>query len=95
MRIKEGFILRKIANTDMVVPIGNNIADFNGIISLNGTAAFLWRILKEGSNLPVMVELLTKYYNVSREVAQLDAQEFVMQLKDADILEYDTSEGLM
>lgn len=92
MKIKDGYILRKIANTDMVVPVGNNIADFNGIISLNGTATFLWRILKEGSQIPVMAEMLMKYYSVSKEVARKDTENFVMQLKEANILEYEKDE---
>lgn len=33
MKIKENFILRKIAGDDVVVPIGENIADFNGAIT--------------------------------------------------------------
>lgn len=40
MKIKDSFILRKIAGEDMVVPVGESIADFNGAISLNETAAF-------------------------------------------------------
>ena len=43
MKIKENFILRKIAGDDVVVPIGENIADFNGAITLNETAALLWK----------------------------------------------------
>ncbi len=92
MRIKDGFILRKIAGSDMVVPVGQNIADFNGIITLNGTAAFLWKILKEGSRPSIMAELLMKYYDVNNEIATKDTEEFVNQLKEANILEYDEDE---
>ena len=41
MDIKKDFVVRTIAGQDVVVPIGENVAKFNGIISLNETAAFL------------------------------------------------------
>lgn len=87
MKIKEGYILRKIANSDMVVPIGNNIADFNGIISLNESAAFLWRRLKEGSEIPLLADTLVKEYDINRELAQKDVEHFVAQLWKSNILE--------
>lgn len=87
MKIKEGFIIRKIANTDMVVPIGQNIADFNGVITLNESAAFLWKRLKEGSEIPNLVDALIREYNIKRELAQRDVENFVARLQLADMLE--------
>ncbi len=92
MKIKEGFIIRKIANTDMAVPVGNNIADFNGIITLNYTAAFLWRILKDGAKKADLIELLMKYYDVTKEIAMKDTEMFIQQLGEANILDYDEDE---
>lgn len=86
MKIKEGFILRKIAGTNMVVPIGNNIANFNGIISLNETATFLWNHLSEGSDPEVLAETLVETYHISRELAREDTRNFMTQLQQADIL---------
>lgn len=87
MKIKDGFILRKIADTDMVIPIGDNIAYFNGIISLNETAAFLWKKLSEGSEPSVLSEELMKTYHISRETADEDTNRFITQLQMANLLE--------
>ncbi len=87
MKIKEGFILRKIANADMVIPIGKNIADFNGVISLNETAAFLWSKLKDEIELNNLVEELRKEYEISRELAQKDVEQFISELMQANMLE--------
>lgn len=87
MKIKEGFILRKIANTDMVIPIGENIADFNGVISLNESAVFLWKRLKEGSEIPFLVDALIREYKINRELAQKDVENFVARLQLANMLE--------
>ncbi|MDF2472239.1 MAG: hypothetical protein K0R21_21 [Anaerocolumna sp.] len=86
MRIKSGYILRKIAGSDMVVPVGSNIADFNGIISLNESAAFLWRHLTEGVELPHLVTVLAEEYNISKEQAQVDTENFIEGLQQANIL---------
>lgn len=87
MKIKPGYILRKIANSDMVIPVGDNIADFNGVISLNESAAFLWRHLNQGAEIPLLVETLMEEYNISRELAQEDTDHFVTRLQQANMLE--------
>jgi hypothetical protein len=86
MRIKEGYILRKIAGSDMVVPVGNNIADFNGIITLNESATFLWRHLQKGIELSDLVKTLAEEYKLSDEQAQEDTENFVARLQQATLL---------
>lgn len=79
--------MRKIAGSDIVVPVGENISDFNGIISLNDSAAFLWRKLMEGSEIGQLTESLMKEYEITKELAQKDAQHFVARLQEAGMLE--------
>ena len=44
MKIKDGYMVREVAGSQIVVPVGERTVDFNGIITLNETAAFLcWR----------------------------------------------------
>ena len=38
----QNFIHRKIADSDVLISVGSNIANFNGYIELNGSAADLW-----------------------------------------------------
>ena len=42
MKIKEGFILRNVAGSFVVVPVGDATIDFNGMMNLNETGAFLF-----------------------------------------------------
>lgn len=46
MKIKEDFVLRKVADSYVVVPVNKLTLDFNGIINLNETGAFLFEKLK-------------------------------------------------
>jgi hypothetical protein len=86
MKMREGLVLRKIADLDVVIPIGNNIADFNGIISLNETAAFLWKRLTLKEDLPQIVDALIEEYDVNPEVARKDIELFIEQLTQANIV---------
>ena len=47
MKIKEGFVLRQIADQWMVVPIGSMAEKIHGLIALNETAADIWKILED------------------------------------------------
>lgn len=74
MKILEGFRLRKLGNEHIIIGEGLQQVNFNKMVSLNETAAFLWYKL-EGRDFTVedMADLLCGEYEVSREVALKDA----------------------
>ncbi|MDF2906414.1 MAG: hypothetical protein K0R34_1735 [Herbinix sp.] len=87
MKIRDGFILRKMAGSDYLIPTGNNIAYFNGIISLNQTALFLWKHLQAGMDERVIMEEFVKEYDITIEKAREDIGLFLNQLRQASLLE--------
>ncbi len=87
MKINEDFILRKVADSYVVVPVNKMTLDFNGIINLNETGAFLFEILQNGATLEELKEKLLAEYEVSPETAQQDIEIFINKVKDAGILE--------
>lgn len=87
MIIKKDFILRKIAGEDVVVPIGQNIINFNGVITLNETAAFLWKELKNDCSKDTLKIKMCQEYDVTEEKAQEDIDKFLAVLKEHHILE--------
>lgn len=90
MHIKKDFVVRTIAGQDVVVPIGENIAKFNGIISLNETAAFLWRALQRDTDAQGLIQALRAEYDVSEQLAQRDVDQFLTLLREHDLLEPET-----
>ena len=42
MKIKNGFVVRKVGGESVVVPVGEMSKEFHGMINLNETGAFLW-----------------------------------------------------
>ena len=62
MKIKEGFVLREMCGENIVAGEGLEHINFNKLISLNSTAAFLWK------------ELLVKEYGIGMELALKDSK---------------------
>ena len=87
MKIKDDFILRKVAGSYVVVPVGKMPLDFNGIINLNETGAFLFGLLQKGAEREELIEKMLGEYDGSPERAAADIDIFLKKVKDADVLE--------
>lgn len=87
MKIKKGFMLREVAGNYVVVAVGEASKNFNGVINLNESGAFLWKKLADGIEESELVKELLNEYEVSEEIANNDVKTFVKKLKEADILE--------
>lgn len=87
MKLKEGFIFRKIAGDNVVVPVGQNIKSFNGLIRLNDSAAFLWNLLKEDITKEELVNNLKNEYEIDESLAISDVDKFIGILKERNMLE--------
>lgn len=88
MRIKEGFILRSMGNDHIVIGEGLAQVNFNQILSLNESAAFLWeRLSGRDFTVDEMVRLLMEEYEVSKELATQDAISLAATWKDQGVVE--------
>ena len=88
MKIREGFILKEIAGSYVVVPVGDDLVDFSLMITTNETGAFLWNCLSTDKTESELVSLLSKEYEgVDEETLTADVSEFVALLKENNVLE--------
>lgn len=87
MKIKNGFMARQIVGEWVVIPVGERVADFNGIITLNETAVFIWQRLEQGIEKEALLNALTEEFDVSPEEAAADLEEFLTGLRSNGILE--------
>ena len=86
MKLKSGFILREIAGSSIIVPVGDRVKEFNGVINLNDTGVFLWKMLEKGATEQELVEALLNEYEVEKEIAERDVNKLVSKLKEAKLL---------
>ena len=87
MKLREGFALRQVADTWVVMPLGEKSVDFNGMLTLNDTGAVLWKALEKGGDREALADALVAEYDVSREVVLSDVDAFVAKLAEAGCLE--------
>lgn len=88
MKIKSGFVVRKIANQYMAVPVGARAKELHGMIGLNETAAFIWELLKEERTEEELVALVFEEYEISEEEALNAVQHFCKSLQEEGVLEH-------
>lgn len=69
-----------------LIQIDSVTASFNGYIQLNKTASALWERLQEPSSFEELVQFLQETYDLSREHAAKDAEDFLKKLQEHDMV---------
>lgn len=87
MKLKDGFMLREIAGQWVVVPIAARVVEFNGIITLNETGAFIWEAMTQGKDKADILTAMLQEYEIDSTSAEKDVDEFVAKLQEKDLLE--------
>ena len=83
LKVKKGFLLRRLGDEFMVVAIGAS-KSFNGMIRLNDTGAFYWKELEKGSSEDdLTAKTLERYEGVDQETARRDVREFLQSIEVA------------
>ena len=78
MRLKNGLVLRKVADQYIIVPTGKRVKEIPNMVYMSSSAAFLWDYMKEN---PFTVEeladkILERYEGVTRETALEDSDSY-------------------
>ncbi|MFR9658121.1 MAG: PqqD family protein [Rikenellaceae bacterium] len=88
MRIIDGFTMRSVAGENIVS--GESIAqiNFNKLISLNESAAYLWSEVVGGDfTTEMLAELLITKYKIDSELALVDAKMVAQSWIEAGLIE--------
>ncbi|MCQ2511126.1 MAG: PqqD family protein [Lachnospiraceae bacterium] len=88
--LEDNYVIRKIADEYVIVPIGDKIADFGGVIQTNSTVAAIWDLLKAGTTEEELVQKLLDTYEVEREQAFSDIQELLQVLLKRKMIHVET-----
>ena len=87
MKIKDGYILRNVAGSFVVVPIGEAATEFNGMMNLSDTWAFLFEKLIDGISREDLIKALTDEYDVDVETASKDVDSFIEKVEEQNLFE--------
>ena len=88
MKTIAGFKLRKLGNEYILVGESMELINFNKMITLNETAAFLWQQAKQGEfDADKLCKALCAEYEVSPQQALADVEATIASWKEAGVIE--------
>ena len=80
MKVKDGFYLTAIGTPETK-------KEFDGMLRLNETGAFLWKKLTDGASETELADAIAAEYGVSREVSEKDTADFLGVIRSAGFIE--------
>lgn len=86
VKIKKEFVLRKIGDDHVLIPIGETIAHFNGLVNINEMGVFLWEHLQEETTKEELVRAVLQEYEADREKVEADVTAFLEKLSEQEII---------
>ena len=85
MKLKEGFMLKEVAGSNIVIPVGQ--IDFTAMITVNETGAFLWERLMNHTTIEELCADMVREYDIDESTAKRDIEAFIKILSDNNLLE--------
>ncbi len=86
MKTAEGFILRSLAKEYIITAENIQNVNFNKLISLNESAAYLWQSVQgKEFDADTLADLLVERYEIDRETALRDSEAIIEKWKEAGI----------
>ncbi|NLB79508.1 MAG: PqqD family protein [Clostridiaceae bacterium] len=87
MKIKNGYLVREIAGSYIVVPVGERVIDFKGIMTLNDTGNFIWKCLADEITYDELLTAILEEYEIDEATAKADLDEFINKARESGVLE--------
>lgn len=87
MRIKDGFLTREIAGATVIIPIGERVIDYKGMLIPNSVGSFIWEKLSTETTYEMLVDAIFGEYEVSYEAAKEDLNDFLNEVRSIGALE--------
>lgn len=87
MKVKKEYVLRNVAGENIVVSTDAKAVDFSGMLVLNKTGVFLFKLLEKDISYEELVEKMVEKYSVDELTAKRDCLEFINKLRTKNIIE--------
>ena len=80
MKRNTNFILREIAGENILVATGEAAQIFNGMITLNDVASFIWKNIDECKTVDKLIASILEEFDIEEETARRDIESFTAEL---------------
>lgn len=87
MKHKADFMMQNVGGENLLVPLGAQVMDLNGLVILNGTGACVWELLAHEHSVDELADAVAEQFDVTPERARADVQTFLDEIAKMGILE--------
>lgn len=86
MKIQGEFILREVAGESLLIPTGQTALKMNGMIIIDRVGAYIWQLIEKGDNEEKILGKILERFEIDRDTAEKDMNEFLDKLNSAGLL---------
>lgn len=86
MKRSPNFLMRQVAGSWVVVPVGAAAREFPGMIRLNQSGKLIWELLEREQTADSLTQALLDRYDVTETQARQDAEAFLAKLTSVGAL---------
>ncbi len=87
MKRKESFLMQSVGGVNLLVPLGSQVVDMNGIITLNATGCCVWERLAEDRSVDELTAAIVERFDVDFERARSDLKIFLDEMARLGLVE--------
>jgi len=87
MKRKADFLMENVGGEYLLVPLGAQVVDMNGIITLNATGSYVWELLEEERSAAELAVAVAERFDVDSERARADVDLFLEKIGELGMLE--------
>ena len=71
------FVCKEVGNETLLVPLRDNVADFNQYLTLNELGSFIYQLLTQGKSYETILTAIIDTYEVNAELAAQDLSAYI------------------
>ncbi len=87
MKIKSGYILREVAGKNVIIPVGERVIDFKGMMMPNDTGCFIWKQLSADISYKELLNAILDEYDIDEDTAKTDLDGFMAEARENGVIE--------
>lgn len=87
MKIKDGFILKDVAGSKIVIATGAQRINFNGVITFNDVGAEVFNMLDGTNSVEDIVSKISADYNVDSNRVKNDVEKLIEKMRKHNLID--------
>ncbi len=89
MKLAKGYLIKEVAGSYVLIPVGQNVVDYRNILSTNKTGNFILEKLEEDYSYEELFSTVCVEYSAEdkeKEQVKQDLDEFLSELREKNLL---------